>query len=452
MKKRRIAGLAAGRCASARKQHRLKVRAYFRWSVFLAIFILGVSLMLTERVTAQNFSILHNFDSTPGSVAAVLAGPDGALYGTTTGGGTTGFGTIFKVNADGTGFNNLYSFTGGIDGGYPQGAMVLSGNTLYGTTGTSITRGTVFKINYDGTGFATIITNTGVLPCSLVISGNTLYGTVYYGGILFQVNTDGSGYAVVHSFTNNTDGSNPDALILSGNTLYGTTASGGANGEGTLFSLTTNGNNFTVLHTFSPARYEGSSPLALFVYTNAEGYSPNSLLLSGNRLYVSANLGGPGGYGTVISFNTDGTGYTNLHAFTGIGDGYQPKGLVLSGKTLYGTAAFGGSENNGTVFSVSTGGVGFATLHVFSPLLAETNSDGAEPQAGLVLLNGILYGTAFLGSSSAGGDVFAINPDGNGFTNIHSFPFGRDGSGPAGLMLTGNTLYGTTEGEVNFTT
>jgi len=56
------------------------------------------------------------------------------LYGTTASGGSSGNGTVFAVNTDGSVFTNLYSFTGGNDGGAPRAGLILSGNTLYGTT------------------------------------------------------------------------------------------------------------------------------------------------------------------------------------------------------------------------------------------------------------------------------------------------------------------------------
>src|SRR5438270_518090 len=86
----------------------------------------------------------------------------------------------------------------------------------------------------------------------------------------------------------------------------------------------------------------------------------------------------------------------------------------------------------------------FTTLHSFN------HSDGANPLAGLVLSGNTLYGTAQSGGSSGYGTVFAVNTDGTGFTNLHSFTarntFGAnsDGANPAaGLVLSGNTLYGT---------
>src|SRR6266446_1372749 len=68
----------------------------------------------------------------------------------------------------------------------------------------------------------------------------------------------------------------------------------------------------------------------------------------------------------------------------------------------------------------------FTTLYSFTATsypgyFDSTNSDGAYPQAGLTLSGNTLYGTALRGGSSGGGTVFAVNTDGTGFTNLHSF-------------------------------
>jgi uncharacterized repeat protein (TIGR03803 family) len=59
-----------------------------------------------------------------------------------------GNGTVFAVNTDGSGFTNLYSFTGGSDGANPIAGLILSSNTLYGTTqlGGGSGNGTVFSL------------------------------------------------------------------------------------------------------------------------------------------------------------------------------------------------------------------------------------------------------------------------------------------------------------------
>jgi uncharacterized repeat protein (TIGR03803 family) len=117
-------------------------------------------------------------------------------------------GTVFKINTDGTGFTILRSFTtvpfnfpSNSDGALPNGGLALSGNSIYGTTwvGGSSGNGTVFAVQTDGTGFRTLYsftvlseppidagTNTDGAnpdPGRLVLSSNTLYGITAYGGI-----------------------------------------------------------------------------------------------------------------------------------------------------------------------------------------------------------------------------------------------------------------------------
>ena len=91
--------------------------------------------------------------------------------------------------------------------------------------------------------------------------------------------------------------------------------------------------------------------------------------------------------------------FTALHSFTGGSDGVYPKaGLILSGDTLYGTAVGGGSAGNGTVFALNIDGTGFRILHSFTATSGYphySNSDGASPLAGLILSGDTLYGTAY---------------------------------------------------------
>ena len=421
----------------------------------LPALIAGLGLILAGQVAAQSFTTLYNFtngsDGAHPYAALILSG--NTLYGTASEGGSSGAGTVFAANTDGSGFTILHSFTNGSDGAYPRGGLILSGNTLYGTAqqGGNAGSGTVFAVNTDGSGFTTLHSFTngsdGAYPyAGLILSGNTLYGTANGGdspgpGTVFAVNTDGAGFTTLHSFTNRGDGAYPrGGLVLSGNTLYGTAAGGGGLGWGTVFAVITNGTGFTTLHGFTNGS-DGAYPYA-------------GLILSGNTLYGTANGGGSSAAGTVFAVNTDGSGFTTLHSFTNGSDGAYPyAGLILSGNTLYGTAIGGGSSADyGTVFGVNTNGTGFTTLHSFT-----YGSDGEGPMAGLILSGNILYGTAWGGGSSGYGTVFAVNTNSPGFTTLHSFtatsgsypgPYiNNDGNGPrAGLILSGKTLYGTAAG------
>src|SRR5215471_7084088 len=148
---------------------------------------------------------------------------------------------------------------------------------------------------------------------------------------------------------------------------------------------------------------------------------------------------------------------TLVHAFTGLGGLYPYAGLILSGNTLYGTTYGNCVYNCGTIFKVNTDGTGFTNFYVFTALSNGnygTNNDGANPQAGLILSGNALYGTAADGGRFGNGTVFKVNTDGSGFVNLHNFtrPDGNtltnsDGANPyAGLILSGNTLYGTASG------
>jgi uncharacterized repeat protein (TIGR03803 family) len=365
------------------------------------------------------------------------------LYGVTVSGGNSGYGSVFAINPDGTGYTNLYNFTGlpyylsgtNADGAYPMGDLVLSGTNLYGTTwiGGDSDLGTVFKVGINGTGFTNLHSfegsGDGAKPyAGLVLAGGTLYGTTSGGGspgagTVFAINTDGTGYTNLHSFAaldpvtlTNADGAHPRArLVMAGARLYGTTPNGGSSGAGTVFAMSPNGTGFTNLYNFTA--------LDPVTQTNTDGASPYAgLVLSGNTLYGTAQLGGSSGFGTIFKVKMDGTGFTNLYAFTPSdgttylpvnSDGAYPYGtLILSGNQLYGTAQQGGSSGYGTVFAVSTDGTGFTNLYSFtadSGLPSYTNSDGGFPMGDLVLAGSTLYGTTSAEGSSYYGTVFALN-------------------------------------------
>jgi uncharacterized repeat protein (TIGR03803 family) len=407
----------------------------------LSSLVAVLSLWLPRLATAQTCTALYDFTATPDFIPRTNSDgsiPQGGLlllgntlYGTASGGGASGNGTLFKVKIDGSGFANLYNFTDSSSGmnsdGYtPMSGLILSANTLYGSANAGGTsgNGTLFKINTDGSAFATLHNFTDAdgryLAAGLVLSGNTLYGAAFSGGsagngTLFKLNTDGSGFIVLHNFSVadmfgfNGDGTGPQgSLIVSGDTLYGTASGGGNARSGTIFSIKTNGTAFTTLYNFSAL---SSNP-----WTNSDGACPgNGLLLSGDTLYGTACQGGAFGHGTLFKLKTNGAVFTTLHHFVGSpNDGASPNAtLLLFGAALYGTANSGGSSGTGTAFKLNTDGSGFTTLHHFSgiPTYSSPNADGAYPTGQLILSGDTLYGTAANGGKSGNGTVFAISFD-----------------------------------------
>jgi uncharacterized repeat protein (TIGR03803 family) len=181
-------------------------------------------------------------------------------------------------------------------------------------------------------------------------------------------------------------------------------------------------------------------------YTNAGGYFPSltARSTSGPTPLAVSGLSG-------ISVNTPAnTNFRTLYTFNPISsstnvDGSSPgSGLLLSGNTLYGTASRGGSKGDGVIFSINTDATGFSNVFNFGTV---TNS-GIAPVGGMVLTNGTLFGaTVGGGNNGGGGAVFAISTNGTRYTNLVSFALAppNNGSGPAGVTLTGNTLYGGTQ-------
>jgi len=365
---------------------------------------------------------------------------DSTLYGAAAFGGYVGNGTLFKVNTDGSGFTNLYNFTYTSNGVNPHTRLILSGSTLYGTAqnGGSSGKGTVFAINTDGSSFTNLHSfsggSDGAYPrAALVLSGNTLYGAVSEGGTsgagtLFSVRTDGAEFTNIYSFSGGEDGANPimySGFVLSGNTLYGTTTAGGVWSNGTVFRINIDGTSFTNLHSFSAG---DCSPFPSYcTFTNSDGAKPyGGLALSGNTLYGTASGGGSGA-GTVFTVTTDGTDFDNLYYFSVGGSGGVPgvavtnsdganpvAGLIFSGNTLYGTTRTGGSSSAGVIFAINGDGTGLTNLHSFAAGAKNsgnvfTNSEGGHPRAGVILLGSTLYGTAAEGGTSGKGTVFSLS-------------------------------------------
>jgi len=332
------------------------------------------------------FTVLHTF--TGGSNGAgplaglILSG--NTLYGTASRGGSWGYGTVFAVNTNGTSFTNVHSFDGFGEGAFPWAGLILSSNTLYGTVPFSGTgnEGTVFAVNTNGTGFTTLHSFSadalrGAPTAGLILVGNILYGTTESNvgansGTVFAINTNGTGFTTLHSF-NGSDGAYPlfARLVLLGSTLYGTAERGGSWGNGTVFALNTDGTGFTVLHSFS-AGGGGHLP-----FINSDGGWPTSdLILSGTTLYGTATSGGSLGNGTVFSVKTDGTDFKTLYNFTGGTNGGGPNaGLIISGNTLYGTSQLGGSWSQGMLFSLALTPV--SAPQISSQPLSRTNIAGS---------------------------------------------------------------------------
>ncbi len=136
---------------------------------------------------------------------------------------------------------------------------------------------------------------------------------------------------------------------------------------------------------------------------NPDGQNPYAGLVTvKGTLYGTTELGGKYDFGVLYRVSTSGAEQV-LHTFgnASIIDGSDPYGtlIVLNG-TLYGTTYYGGHApaDYGTVYKASTGGV----EHI---VCSFTSSQGEFPYAGVVALNGELYGTTHQGGKRGYGTV-----------------------------------------------
>jgi uncharacterized repeat protein (TIGR03803 family) len=320
----------------------------------------------------------------------------GALYGTTTAGGTANFGTLFKITTGGS-EAPIYSFTTSTGATAPDGGVIESGGTFFGTTSTAvfaITKGTP-RILHTFAGLSDGFDAQG----PVVLAGGKLYGATQLGGLnkcnsgcgtLFDVTPAGTGQ-VLYKFHGGRDGEVPTGSLIDVNgTLYGTTSYGGAHNEGTVFKISPSGNK-TVLYNFA-GDDDGSGP-------------SGNLLYAKGTLYGAARYNGVKAQGTIFSLNLRNGKFTLLHGFLGSPkDGGSPNGgLVIVNGTIYGTTVVGGHGDNGTVFSITRSGKE-NILYEF-----KSGNDGQNPQAGLVHIKGKLYGTTFHGGKYGKGTIFKLS-------------------------------------------
>jgi uncharacterized repeat protein (TIGR03803 family) len=310
----------------------------------------GTVFQISANGTFTNLHVFTGAADGSNPFAGLVQGTDGNFYGTTAGDRVSRFGTVFRISASGA-FTNLHTFTGGTDGGIPLAGLVQgTDGSFYGTTsnGGASGSGTVYKITSSGL-FTNLHTFTdgGTPVAGLVLGGDgNFYGTTQAGGAsqagsVFQISSRGT-FTNLHSFPGGANGAEPSASLVLGKdgNLYGTTYSGGTSNAGTIFRISYSG-VFTNLHTFKGG---------------ADGANPQAALVQGadDNFYGTTSSGGTSDYGTVFQISANGA-FTNLYSFTGITDGGSPVAGLLQGSdgNFYGTTSEGGVGGVGVVFRIS---------------------------------------------------------------------------------------------------
>ena len=347
--------------------------------------------------------------------AGVVRTADGSLYGTTYYGGTSGFGTVYKISVAGD-ESVIHSFAGGkTDGASPAATLfvgqngVLYGTTAYGGTGPCSTSqgvgcGTIFQMDTAGN-FKILYSfqggSDGVVPVSVIQATNgDLYGTtngggMYNSGTVFHLTLSGA-ENLLHTFNYNVDSGAPGQLIEGNDgNFYATTGYF----FGGMFKITPAG-MLTVLHTFKGGPSDAAFPTGSLTKDSAGNF------------YGTAPYGGNYGFGAIFSITPTGQ-ETLVYSFTGGLDGSRPNSaLLLEGGTLYGTTPAGGSGGYGTIFGVTTAGVE-TNLYTYP----DCENDNTQLGVGIAMTDsgqtGVAYGVTSggcpLASSDLNGSVYSID-------------------------------------------
>ena len=390
------------------------------------------SLSGSAVVTVGPYTVkdLYSFTSlTDGAApsAPLIQASDGFFYGTTQVGGTSGDGTVFKVDASGN-VTPLHEFSGS-DGANPLGALIQANDgNFYGTTqlGGSSGEGVIFKM--DSLGNVTALYSftrgdDGGEPVAGLIqaSDGYFYGTTYYGGTsdsgtIFRADSSGN-LTTLYSFSGGDDGFGPDApLIQATDGNFYSTAIGGGNlsceiwpvtGCGTIFRIDSSG-NLTTLYSFSGGT-DGANPIEALLQVD-DGSFYGTTVFGGD---ASCSVSGYLGCGSIFKIDTAGN-FTVLHDFSGGAEGGVPISALIQATDgdFYGTATAGGNiscsviasgENYptyngcGTVFKMDSAG-NVVALYSF----AGSPNDGSNPFASLLEgSDGYFYGTTRWGGSES---------------------------------------------------
>ncbi len=305
-------------------------------------------------------TVLHVFgEGTDGQMpkASLFKDAHGNIYGTTSAGGTLGFGTVYKLDTSGT-VTTIFNFSGA-NGSDAQGVVVDASGTIYGST---------------------------------LSGGDPAKSGKLTGGVLYKLTQTGV-QTILRTFEQRPgDGYFPFGVPLldgAGN-IYATTSEGGQSHAGTVY------------------RYNSSDVVTQIFLAGQPGpFQPQGgLVFDGDGYLYGPSYGGSPLGGQI--FRVDGRGHVTTFSNFGVpsvnGDVPNASLIFDSAGNIYGTSSTGGSTNGGVVFKVDTSG-NETVLYDFADA-----ANGQTPVSGLTIDSaGNLYGTTVSGGFGHG-VVFKITP------------------------------------------
>ena len=311
---------------------------------------------------------LHTFNgTTEGAAPSLLVlGTDGNFYGTSPFAGSSGTGAILQITTAGT-VSILHTFVAGTEGKSPNPNIVEgSDGAFYGSTqaGGSTTFGTLFRVTTAGSlsVIGNLASSSDVPILTTLGNDGNLYGYLITPGSIFKM-TNAGVRTTVYTFTDQDDGGDPSAFVQgSDGNFYGTTTRFGVNGFGTFFQIPVQGG---ILGTFQ----------TLLAFPSTVGGLVQLVEGTDGNYYATGAVGGVGNGGTILQLTTAGVS-TTIFTFSQPGNNPVAALLQASDGNLYGTTESGGATDDGTVFQVTLTG-SFAPLADFN--FATTGSRPIAP-------------------------------------------------------------------------
>jgi RNA polymerase sigma factor (sigma-70 family) len=395
-----------------------------------------------ELVTMVEFG--PETGKTPG--IAVAEAPDGSIWGTTDS-------SVFRFDPATREFLAIATFTGkggALPGMIAMGGLATDGNGVHwGTTtrGGRSDAGTVFKVDSTNRTVVSVAQFTGrrgALPGTTpypaptpdgrgFVWGVTTYGGSDDSGVIFKVEAATNVCSVVTEFSTHgsrATGTNPEAALavdgdgnLWGGTRYATAIT---RGSGNVFKADRTSGQITSMFFFSGK--QGSHP---------GGPLRGPMLLDGAGGFIGAcNFGGIADFGTLFRVETRTGSYTMLRDLADLAtfkDGSEPRGRLTSGDDgcLWGTAQNSGARHCGTVFKFNPITDSLVTIADFTG--NSGSCKGSYPRAGLTSDgHGGLWGVTTGGGINERGTIYKIDERTNTFETVHEFGLPNKRPGPAG--------------------
>ncbi|HZH72266.1 MAG TPA: choice-of-anchor tandem repeat GloVer-containing protein [Mariniphaga sp.] len=410
----------------------------------------GSGIIFSYNYITETFTKIIDLQSeTMGSSpeGGLIIAADGMLYGTAREGGDNGYGVIFKFDPVTITYEVLFAFDGEDHGSYPACTLLEGSNgNLYGTTssGGSFGYGLIFEFDFINNIFIKRLENSGPYSDKVVGSlveapNNKLYAMSMY--------SDSHGVRMYE--IDPVQGTYRDYILAAEEMRYG---------ENCHESISVASNGRLFLWGWDTFYVDNEIFLFEFKYEEGEvaKYYKNQTFLTGSyptgnlvmaengNLYGTGSRGGMYDLGVLFEYNPITEKYSKLIDFDNESYGAVPMGspIIINDSVMYGMTSKGGNYNKGVIYEYRTNSGTFTKLLDF-----DGEERGEGPEGSLMPAdNGKLYGMTTFGGLYNNGVIFSFEPGSRTYTKLFDFEELVTGSNPYSTLIQASNgkVYGTT--------